>query len=93
MLLDINDGHISGATGQGPHSLADTGGGARTGEPVHLGLAEEPPLNPRLLALIIAGRYHGIELDPNEFRGTPGDKAPSAASLSTWAQNLSLIHI
>ena len=37
--------------------------------------------------MIIAGRYHGMELDPNEFRGTPGEASPSAAALSTWAQN------
>jgi ATP-binding cassette, subfamily B, bacterial HlyB/CyaB len=84
MRMDVDDGHISGA-GQGPHSIADTGGGADTGVPVLLGVAEEPPIHPRLLAMIVAGRYHGLELDPNEFRGTPGD--PSAAALCTWAQN------
>jgi ATP-binding cassette, subfamily B, bacterial HlyB/CyaB len=36
--------------------------------------------------MVVAGRYHGLELDVNEFRGTAGDKAPSAASLSAWAQ-------
>ncbi len=87
MQVDVNDGHISGPPGQGPHSVADTGGGADTGAPVHLGIAEEPPIHPRLLAMIIAGRYHGLELDPNEFRGTPGDPSPSAAALCTWAQN------
>ena len=71
--MDVNDGHISGPPGQGPHSVADTGGGADTGLPVHLGAAEEPPIHPRLLAMIVAGRYHGLELDPSEFRGTLGD--------------------
>ena len=70
--MDVNDGHISGPSGQGPQSVADTGGGADTGAPVALGDAEEPPIHPRLLAMIVAGRYHGLELDPNEFRGTPG---------------------
>jgi ATP-binding cassette subfamily B protein len=87
MQVDVNDGHISGPPGHGPHSVADTGGGADTGAPVHLGLAEEPPIHPRLLAMIIAGRYHGLELDPNEFRGTPGDPSPSAAALCAWAQS------
>jgi ATP-binding cassette subfamily B protein len=41
----------------------------------------------RLLAMVMAGRYHGMELDPQEFRGPAGEKLPSAASLSTWAQN------
>jgi ATP-binding cassette subfamily B protein len=48
---------------------------------------EEPPIHPRVLAMIVAGRYHGLELDPGEFRGTPGDVSPSAASLSSWAQS------
>ena len=37
--------------------------------------------------MIMAGRYHGLELDPSEFRGPSGETEPSAASLSTWAQN------
>ena len=85
--MDVNDGNISGSSGQGPRSVADTGGGVNAGPPIHLAVAEQPPIHPRLLALIVAGRYHGMELDPNEFRGTVGDKLPSAASLSTWAQN------
>ena len=40
----------------------------------------------RLQAMLQAARYHGIELDPNEFRHTPGE-APTAAALSLWAQN------
>ncbi|HEX3401316.1 MAG TPA: peptidase domain-containing ABC transporter [Acetobacteraceae bacterium] len=84
--MDVNDGHISGSPGQGPQSLADTGGGADTGAPLETGVAGEPPINSRLLAMIVAGRYHGMELDPNEFRGNAADKLPSAASLSAWAQ-------
>ena len=85
--MDINDGHISGSPGQGPQSVTDTGGGADSGTPIELGVAGEPPIHPRLLAMIVAGRYHGMELDPNEFRGTVGEKLPSPASLSTWAQS------
>lgn len=47
------------------------------------GLAVEP----RLQAMIQAGRYHGVELDPNEFRRLAGESAPSAAALAQWAQN------
>jgi ATP-binding cassette subfamily B protein len=47
----------------------------------------EASVHPRLLAVIQAGRYHGMELDPAEFRGTAGEKTPSAAALSTWVQN------
>jgi ATP-binding cassette, subfamily B, bacterial HlyB/CyaB len=35
--------------------------------------------------MIQAGRHHGVELDPEEFPRT--ESAPSAASLSLWAQN------
>jgi len=44
------------------------------------------PIHPRLLAMMMASRYYGMELDPNEFRLAPGDTVPSAAALSTWAQ-------
>jgi subfamily B ATP-binding cassette protein HlyB/CyaB len=43
--------------------------------------------DPRLQAMIQAGRYNGIELDPSEFRRPQGETVPSAASLSLWAQN------
>jgi subfamily B ATP-binding cassette protein HlyB/CyaB len=86
MQVDVNDGHISGSRGQGPHPVADTGGGADSGVSIRLGAGEPPPIHPRLLAMIVAGRYHGLELDPSDFRGTPGDTSPSAAALSSWAQ-------
>jgi len=91
--VDANDGPISGRPGQRPQPVdrepvaeadvgrvdadASDGSSAARGSPVH----------PRLQAVILAGRYHGIELDPGEFRTGPGEKAPSAAALSTWAQN------
>jgi ATP-binding cassette, subfamily B, bacterial HlyB/CyaB len=37
--------------------------------------------------MIQAGRHQGVELDPNEYRQTQGEAAPSAAALSLWAQN------
>ena len=85
--MDINDGHISGSPGQGPQSVADTGGGADARGPFELGVAGEPPIHPRLLAMIVAGRYHGIELDPNEFRAIAAEQLPSPQSLSAWAQS------
>jgi ATP-binding cassette, subfamily B, bacterial HlyB/CyaB len=42
-------------------------------------------LDPRLQAMIQAGRYHGVELDPGEFRRGEGETVPSAAALSQWA--------
>jgi ATP-binding cassette, subfamily B, bacterial HlyB/CyaB len=37
--------------------------------------------------MIQAGRHHGVELDPEEFTRSSNEAAPSAASLSLWAQN------
>jgi ATP-binding cassette subfamily B protein len=82
----MNDGHISGQPEPGAQSVTDAGGGMDNGAPAHIGLAEDPPIHPRLQAMIIAGRYHGMELDPNEFRLGSGETSPSAASLSAWAQ-------
>jgi ATP-binding cassette subfamily B protein len=45
------------------------------------------PIHPRLLAMIQAGRYYGMELDPNEFRAQANEIVPAPASLSLWAQN------
>src|SRR5262249_41457003 len=45
------------------------------------------PLHSRLQAMLQAARYHGVELDVNEFRHAPGEAVPSAAALSLWAQN------
>jgi ATP-binding cassette, subfamily B, bacterial HlyB/CyaB len=35
--------------------------------------------------MVQAGRHHGVELDPNEFRRPAGETTPSAAALSEWA--------
>ena len=55
--------------------------------PRPLGTIGGPALDPRLQAMVQAGRYHGVELDPNEYRRPEGETAPSAASLSQWAAN------
>lgn len=52
--------------------------------------ANATPAHPRLLALALAARYHGIELDPAEYRARLGEAVPSAASLSRWAQTAGL---
>jgi len=51
------------------------------------GPAELDQVGPRLKAMLRAARYHGIELDPNEFRAANGGAFPAAADLSEWAQN------
>ena len=38
-------------------------------------------------AMILAGRFQGVELDPHEFSQEPEETTPSAAALSLWAQN------
>ena len=90
LLVDMNDGPISGPPGQTmpPAALVDTGGGGDgSGAPGTGAGAESQSVHPRLQAMILAGRYHGIELDPNEFRCPPGEPTPPAAVLSEWAQN------
>ena len=52
--------------------------------------AQEATIHPALLATIHAGRHHGIELDPNEYKNLSGDSRPSPAALSMWAQNAGL---
>jgi ATP-binding cassette subfamily B protein len=55
-------------------------------DPESIGGPQQPAADSRLQAMIQAARYHGVELDVNEFRPTPGEAAPAAA-LSLWAQN------
>ncbi|MGH7042763.1 MAG: peptidase domain-containing ABC transporter, partial [Acetobacteraceae bacterium] len=52
--------------------------------------AADEALNPRIRAIIMAGRYYGVELDPSEFRNVEGAAVPTAASLSAWAQGTGL---
>ena len=91
--MDISDGHTSGQPwlGRQPgEPLAQAGGG---GDSVDTGMSlgsdapRSGPIHPRLLAMMMAGRYYGLELDPIEFRGEGGEPIPSAAALSTWAQS------
>jgi subfamily B ATP-binding cassette protein HlyB/CyaB len=44
-------------------------------------------IHPRVQAVIVAARFHGMELDPGEFLYMPAEHMPSARSLSAWAQN------
>jgi ATP-binding cassette, subfamily B, bacterial HlyB/CyaB len=43
--------------------------------------------HPRLRAMMLAARYFGIELDPEDYPAVEGQLLPAAASLSAWAQN------
>lgn len=44
-------------------------------------------VGPRLKAILRAARYHGVDLDPNEFRPSGRSAIPTAADLAEWAQN------
>ena len=92
--MDITDGTIAGPPGQDRQSSASVpaeasagGSGSDIGAPGDLGSPRDLPVHPRLLAMVMAGRYHGVELDPAEFRMAAGETEPTAASLSAWAQN------
>ncbi|HET6185185.1 MAG TPA: peptidase domain-containing ABC transporter [Acetobacteraceae bacterium] len=47
---------------------------------------DRSPAHPRLQAVIMAGRYYGMELAPEEFRSIELTEIPSAASLAAWVQ-------
>ena len=47
--------------------------------------AGDEALNPRIRAMVMAGRYYGMELDPAEFRNIEAAPSPTAAALSAWA--------
>ena len=91
--MDISDGHSSGQLwlGRQPNAPVTQAGGGGEGADAGMSLGTDAPrggpIHPRLLAMMMAGRYYGLELDPIEFRGDPGEAAPSAAALSIWAQN------
>ncbi|RUZ46341.1 peptidase domain-containing ABC transporter, partial [Mesorhizobium sp. M7A.F.Ca.US.007.01.1.1] len=37
--------------------------------------------------MLRVARYHGVELDPNEFKVASASPVPNATDLSQWAQN------
>jgi ATP-binding cassette, subfamily B, bacterial HlyB/CyaB len=44
-------------------------------------------IHPRVQAVMVAARFHGMELDPSGVVSTGAQDIPSAASLSEWAQS------
>ena len=87
--MDISDGYTPGPLGNGRASVAEAGGGGTSGAGMSAANEGEGrgPIHPRLLAMMMAARYFGLDLDPNEFRNGPGETQPSAAALSAWAQS------
>ena len=45
----------------------------------------------RLKSVITAARYHGVELDLRDFKGTTGEETPSPATLVTWLRDQGMI--
>lgn len=90
LLVDISDGHSSGQSwlGKQPDGpVGQSGGdGGSTGMSTATDAPRSGPIHPRLLAMMMAGRYYGLELDPIDYRGEGGETVPNAAALSTWAQ-------
>ncbi len=82
--MDISDG-----SAQEPAVTAspDGSGGGSNGISGAVGASGGDAMDQRLLAVIMAARYHGMELDPNEFRLGSGETEPTPASLSQWVQN------
>ena len=69
-------------------TVSSAGGGGRAGAGMSAAGdgGNRGQIHPRLLAMMMASRYYGLELDPNEFRLAPGETNPTAAALSAWAQ-------
>ncbi len=94
--MDLNDGCDATHSPAGSRSLA----AAHEAQPsVSSNQAVQPTvsdgsassrLHPNVQAMVRAAQHHGVELDPKEFRPAPGETTPSAAALSTWAQNSGL---
>jgi ATP-binding cassette subfamily B protein len=61
-----------------PTFPADAGGGRQLSGGV---------IHPRVQAVMVAARFHGMELDSSEVISTGAQDMPSAASLSEWAQS------
>jgi ATP-binding cassette subfamily B protein len=61
-------------------------GGAGAGMSTETSGGRDAPIHPRLLAMMSAARYYGLELDPSEFRLAAGETEASAPALSAWAQ-------
>ena len=90
--MDISNGMPPGPLTQSQQSGAQTAGGGRGADSVgaRAGGRDEDSIHPRLQAVIAVGRYHGVELDPAEYRNLDGIAIPSAPSLSQWVQNAGL---
>ncbi len=49
------------------------------------------PMLARLKSVIAAARYHGVEMDARDFRGTVGEETPSPATLVAWLRDQGMV--
>lgn len=49
------------------------------------------PVLARLRAVAAAANFHGVEMDPRDFRGTIGEDSPSPASLVQWLREQGMV--
>lgn len=72
-----------------PIATASSGGGGGIASTLsgQSGGSAGPDLHPRVLAVMVAARFYGTEMDPAEFRRSPGDEAPSPQALCQWIQS------
>ena len=75
-LVDISDGMPPVSLTHAPHSSAEAAGGGRgaDGAPSATDNHDGASLHPRLQAVIVVGRYHGLELDPADYKNR--DESP-----------------
>jgi subfamily B ATP-binding cassette protein HlyB/CyaB len=90
--VDLSDGIPPASPTDASHAGAQADGGGRgaAGAPSAVDNHGGSSLHPRLQAVIVVGRYHGIELDPGDYKSLDEASAPSAQSLSAWVQNAGL---
>jgi subfamily B ATP-binding cassette protein HlyB/CyaB len=85
--LDLIERSVARPLGPHPRGSRADGAGKDSRGSVDAEAPGGGEVHPRMLAMIQAARYHGIELDPGELRRSGDAIAPSAAALSLWAQN------
>jgi ATP-binding cassette subfamily B protein len=87
LLVDISDGHTPGPFGNSRTPATVSQSSAGDGDTPPGGQStNRGTIHPRLLAMMMAARYYGLELDPADFRLAPNETLPTAAALSSWAQ-------
>jgi subfamily B ATP-binding cassette protein HlyB/CyaB len=90
--VDTSDGTPPASLTAALQSSAQAAGGGRgvDGVPPKTDNHGGASLHPRLQAVIVVGRYHGLELDPSDYKNIDDAPVPSAPSLSAWIQTAGL---